>query len=320
MAIDTVSPRSRRAVLAAALGGVGALVAQALGRPLPARGANGQAITVGGSFTGTSTTRLENTTATLSALELRSDVGLWVVGRGMGIHGAATDVNRPGWGTAIRGTTANTEGRGVYGVASSSTGATYGVHGQSASSSGRGVYGVAASATGFTYGVYGRSSSPSGYGVYGYNSAASGFGNGVWGQTASSRGAGVFGRASSSSGDSSGVWGDASSPDGHGVHGKAFYGTGGYFESTHGTALHAQGRVQFSTSGLATIGAGSKSVTVTPGVEIDANTKILATLQQNAGAGVTVERVYRDAAANKFNIVLTANASSAVKVGWFVIG
>lgn len=43
MSIDTTMPRSRRAVLAAAVGGLAALAAQALGRPLPARAANGDA-------------------------------------------------------------------------------------------------------------------------------------------------------------------------------------------------------------------------------------------------------------------------------------
>ena len=41
LAIDTASPRSRRALLAAALGAGAATVASAIGRPLPARAANG---------------------------------------------------------------------------------------------------------------------------------------------------------------------------------------------------------------------------------------------------------------------------------------
>jgi len=66
----------------------------------------------------------------------------------------------------IQGTNTATNGRGVYGYASYSSGTTYGVYGLSSSISGRGICGWASAVSGTNYGVYGLSSSTSGYGVY----------------------------------------------------------------------------------------------------------------------------------------------------------
>jgi hypothetical protein len=52
------------------------------------------------------------------------------------------------------------------GVATASTGTTYGVFGQSSSVDGRAVYGVTTSNTGVNYGVYGACTSASGYGLW----------------------------------------------------------------------------------------------------------------------------------------------------------
>jgi len=65
-------------------------------------------------------------------------------------------------------TTKAPNGRGVYGEATATSGANYGVYGESKSTSGTGVYGYAESSSGTNYGVYGRSNSPNGYGIYGY--------------------------------------------------------------------------------------------------------------------------------------------------------
>ena len=61
MTVDTAAPRSRRAILAASLGGAAALVASALGKPLPADAANGDTVTVGSDLSGTATTRITAT-------------------------------------------------------------------------------------------------------------------------------------------------------------------------------------------------------------------------------------------------------------------
>ncbi len=102
MALETSSPRSRRAFLGASLaGGLAALATYALGRPADTRAANGEPITIGGTFTGTSATSIENTTPDTTAL-----------------IASATGVGDPdvaGYSTGIQGITTN--GRGVHGAA-----------------------------------------------------------------------------------------------------------------------------------------------------------------------------------------------------------
>ena len=83
---------------------------------------------------------------------------------GAGVLGESTAST--GFGHGVRGVSDAANGRGVYGRATSNTGENYGVYGWSQSEDGRGVYGLANSSTGFTYGVYGESQS-TGVGVYG---------------------------------------------------------------------------------------------------------------------------------------------------------
>jgi len=73
-----------------------------------------------------------------------------------------------GTGTALHGIGTGTNGStGVWGVASASSGETYGGYFQNASSGGTGIFGVATALSGFTYGVRGESDSPDGVGVMG---------------------------------------------------------------------------------------------------------------------------------------------------------
>ena len=58
------APYSRRAMLLGTVGGLVALAAPNLGRPEAARAANGDAVTVGGSFSGTAATAISRTGAT----------------------------------------------------------------------------------------------------------------------------------------------------------------------------------------------------------------------------------------------------------------
>ncbi len=85
MAIDSVSPRSRRAVLGAALGAGAATIASALGRPLPARAVDGQAVLVGGEYTATSITKLDTGSSTTMG-------ALWGVSGGIGVRGTGYPV------------------------------------------------------------------------------------------------------------------------------------------------------------------------------------------------------------------------------------
>ncbi|MFZ1238418.1 MAG: hypothetical protein WAV66_03650, partial [Anaerolineae bacterium] len=142
------------------------------------------------------------------------------------------------------GQSASTDGRGVYGRATATSGATYGMFGLSASSGGRGVYGLASSASGTTYGVHGQASSPDGRGVYGYAPSTSGSTFGVYGQSASTDGRGVYGLATATSGTTTGLYGWSDSGNGRGVFGYAAaangtnYGVRGTSESTTGRGVY----------------------------------------------------------------------------------
>jgi hypothetical protein len=108
---------------------------------------------------------------------------------------------------------------------------------------------------------------------------------------------------------------------GRGVHGmtKTVAGVGVLAEVEEaGTAFEAKGPVKFSSAGLATIAAGTNSVTVSPGqyLTIDANSKILATLQSPGGA---LLNVIRNVVNNTFAINLTGNATADVIVAWFLM-
>jgi len=60
-------------------------------------------------------------------------------------------------------------------------------------------------------------------------------------------------------------------------------------------------------------------VTVSPGIDLTAGSKVLATLQTSAGGTTTVHRVVRDTANDMFTIYLTAPATQSCTVAWFVI-
>lgn len=145
MAIDTTTPRSRRALLGAGLGAIAATVASAFGLPLPAQ-AEGETMHVGGDYlTATSATQLKNST---------TDNDLFIgtsTGSGKGVWGKSTS------GIGVQGQSES--GAGVRAI--SSTG--YGLHATSAKGNavfaesplGIGVYGSSLE----SYGVKGKSTS-----------------------------------------------------------------------------------------------------------------------------------------------------------------
>jgi hypothetical protein len=82
-------------------------------------------------------------------------------------------------------------------------------------------------------------------------------------------------------------------------------------------AIRAEGAVSFSSAGLLTIPIGASSAAVTPGTDITGSSMILATAQTPGGQ---VLRVARNSTADTLRIYLTAPASQAVQVAYFVIG
>jgi hypothetical protein len=277
MAIDAASPRTRRALLAAALGAGVATVAAAMGRAAPVQAANGQTITVGSDLTGTSFTRITNTANSNDVIWGRSSTGRGIVGTstsGEAVYGKSPDgVGVRGISTAGAGVWGNAQGNG-YGVYANSVGS----DGVRASGGDRGVY-----AEGVVAGVFGTSGA--GPGVWGYHGGAgegvrgesaegqgvSGLAlapatevYGVYGNTVSPAGRAMFGRSTAATGGT-GVFGQADSPTGVGVRGLAWdgdaatgkYGTGVLgFAGVHAKASFPAARSNTGVYGFSPAGTG----------------------------------------------------------------
>lgn len=152
MAVELNVPRSRRAILAGALGGAAAIAAQALGQAAPVAAATGDIVHVGDNLTGTTFTKITNT-AGGDAI-----IGSATGSSGKGVTGLSAD------NTGVFGQ--STLGPGVAGLSTSNRG----VLGQSLGSTEAGVDG---NAYGGNTGVYGHSGtgypdSPVKTGVFGY--------------------------------------------------------------------------------------------------------------------------------------------------------
>ena len=306
MTADPIVPRSRRALLAAGLGGLVAAGAAAIGRPLPAQAANGDPLILCQANTATSTTTLTVDTT-----------------NGFVVDGGANTTS-----AAIKGTSGSNVGAGVFGEADPGSFA-MGVRG--VSDVGAGV--VAETTTGDA--VWARSVEPGSRAVYaqstdGYAVWADSGDTGVQAQGASfgvtaysETGTGLV--ASSDAATKPAAIASTSKHTGLIAHYGAsvpagFVRTALYAHSDPtGTALRTQGHVRFSSAGLATIAAGTRSVTVNPGMDITASSKVLVTLQSSPGGTTTIQRVARNTTANTFTIWLTANATANTTAAWFLI-
>ena len=170
------TPRSRRALLAGAIGGIGALAMSAIGRASPVAAADGEAVLVGGEYASSTPTGI--TTSGATALYGTSNSGIGVRGEstavggvegfsdlGFGVQG--TSAHRAG----VRGT-AHAEGQpGALGWSTSSFTGVLGFSGRDvyepdipAAKPKTGVFGYAAQDTS-SRGMWGES--PGGIGVYG---------------------------------------------------------------------------------------------------------------------------------------------------------
>jgi len=139
MAIDTATPRTRRTVIAAGLGGLAAFAANALGRPAPLRAGSDGDVVLGANNVATSTTQVSiyNGTFADSALmgyTLGSGAGVWggSSGNGAGVHGECA------FGDGVVGSSNAATHSGVWGQ---NTGGGYGVAGSTGGSTTAGVWG-----------------------------------------------------------------------------------------------------------------------------------------------------------------------------------
>jgi len=177
----TKSP-SRRALLAGALGGIGAWAASAIGRTSPVRGTEGEAVFVGGNYSATTNTAFSTTTGEALYGFSQSGVGLYgQSSSGLAVQGFSLS------GIGVKGSSADSDGvqglssfhSGVAGISDAtswpaigswSKGNSTGVEGYSgaatppAAPAKTGVFGYAAQDAA-SVGV--RGESPAGFGVYG---------------------------------------------------------------------------------------------------------------------------------------------------------
>ena len=299
------SERSRRSLLAGAVAGVVAYVVGAA-RPSPVRGANGDTVTVGGSFTGTASTSIANTTpGAAGAIRGTSPTS------GTGIHGESHS------GNGVHGLTQTGESA-IFGLAA---GSGIGIFGRS--QSGPGVRGVSDSATGegvtgFGDGLGVRGESQAGTGVLGLAPD----GVGVSGE--SQTGIGVNGR---NGGGGTGV--EGFSPDGDGVHGISQSGVGVRASTgsgigllafaQEGIALEAQGPVRFSTAALGLIPAGASRATIALlSAVVPISTKVLCTLQSDPG-NVALKFAHIEPSGEAVTVVLSGKVKADTVVACFAI-
>jgi hypothetical protein len=178
MAVDVGTPRSRRALLLASLGGAAAVVAQAVGRPLPVRaaGSDGTPMVVGGQYLDARTeTKIVNTSPNNGSNPNTRAMWLQASGTALltqagytGLFASAPTYGATAWGTSV------TDGVGFYGLAGNSGPSNpvdrpTGVLGRTSTDiDGYGVRGRS------ELGVGVRGESVSGYGVWGVSSSAYG--------------------------------------------------------------------------------------------------------------------------------------------------
>lgn len=305
--VDTsvTKARSRRAILAGALAGAGALIARTVTFPdrLRAAGDDGANLVIAGTY---ADARGQTTLANMA----NANRVLWVASNadGLGAHGD---------GTAITGFSAKNDGvegwaggggDGVFGH--SSTG--YGVVGQS--NLGRGVAGFSDG----NYGVMGITSSAISHaGVLGQGSV----GPGIEGVSSQGTGAlGYTGGAVPTRRTNTGVHGYAgTNSEGTGVFGEAPSGVGVRASTVNGYALRSSGRLRFDkVSGVARIAAGTTSKTISAGVNVSAGSFVLLTPRVNLGGRSLWYTT--NASGDKFTIHLSAARSSATQVAWLLVG
>lgn len=322
MAIDTSIPRTRRALLAGGIGGLAAVVASAIGRPLPASAGTDGDVVLGASNTASAMTSIASSASITilrgqyTGMNENAIALAGIGGTGYGVYGESDSV-RGVWGASTSGTGVVGECGSGFGVIARSDKAA-GLFATSYSTNWSAAAGWSRSDRTGVFGYSGASSipaSPAKTGVYGY-AAQDANARGVHGQTTA--GYGLNGVATTGQG----VHGEATT--GYGVRGYATTGTALYAATSGakvGTALRTVGKVRFDKSvGSATILAGTSSIVVTPGIDLTSTSIVTATLMGSAGGTTTVHRVSVNATADTFTIYLTANSTVNVKVGWHVFG
>jgi hypothetical protein len=279
-------PRSRRAILAALGGGVAALVAQALGRPLPLRAADGDAVNVGAAETGATETSI---TVTGAATAFRGQSA-----QGHGLVGVSSE-----------GSVDNAKGTGVVGIAGPATNAEADTHQT-------GVYGFTEGTDAHGQGVWGDSSS---LGVWGTGGDWGVQGDGYWGLvgvgTDAEGSIGLYAR-----GDT-GVYAQTGAVAGPGPRGRTALNT---YAPWPNSAAYLDGRITFTRSGAVTVPAGLNYGQVA--IRLSSSSLVFGLVRTNrSGFFVTRAVTFNAFQPNSFfRVYLNANApTGGIQVAWFVL-
>ncbi len=118
-----------------------------------------------------------------------------------------------------------------------------------------------------------------------------------------------------------GLWG--SSVSGYGVYGRASGTNPAVLADSQGDgpALRANGRVQLSTSGVATIATGHTSVTVSPILpSVDVSTGSFVLLTPSVNIAPRALWYTTNTTANTLTIHMSSSRSKATKVSWLLLG
>jgi hypothetical protein len=286
MAIDTETRASRRNILAAALGGLGGLLAGRLASPESARAGDGGNAVLGTANTSNTETSFENmdpAETSLKGYHATSGKGVEaaMAGTGYGLYATATATG----GRAVYAS--SLDKAGVTGISTANDPVTH-IVGERV-----GVLGAAGDLTDISTDV-------SETGVYGYCDTSASYAAGVWGD--SPQGTGVVG---------TGDWG---------VFAAGYFGVramGTYGVVTSGTiALHTTGRLVFAgRSGHATITAGHyyRDVTI---AGMPSSADVIATLRtRKSGYYIAAVASY----AGKFRIYLNKTATSSISFNYLVL-
>ena len=127
---------------------------------------------------------------------------------------------------------------------------------------------------------------------------------------------GVHGYAAQDT-SSRGVIGE--SPAGQGVRGETTTGAAIFGTAGSGYAIRGSGRLRFDrVSGSVGIPAGSKSVTLSPGVDVTSNTFVLLTPKVNIGGRSLWFTT--NASANTFTIRMSASRTARTPIAWLLVG
>lgn len=258
--------QSRRALLAAAVGGLVGSAAAALGRPSSVQAAAGDTMKVGReNFAGASGTHLFATSSGGAFWATQYGFGSGVRGDSVSGHGgvfttahadrfglyAQQTAGSLGNGAAVRAEGVNNDG--VYGTSSGRRG----IHGYS--DTGAGVRGESSQATGveavgWGAGLTAQGDSSTAVGVQGIANGLTGIG--VFGLSAGGSGNGLYGRATGQFG--TGVYGEAQGSDGHGVVGVATAASGNA-AGVYGSASDAAAYAAYFEGKVSVVGTLSKS-------------------------------------------------------------